>query len=69
MILEGFKAAKGCVDESTEMDNILDVEERPEREEVGPHLSTLYNHRVNLQTTISKLASQLSIHVVAWADR
>ncbi|AFR93797.2 hypothetical protein C343_01687 [Cryptococcus neoformans C23] len=55
VILEGFKAAKGCVDESTEMDNILDVEERPEREEVGPHLSTLYNHRVNLQTTISKL--------------
>ncbi|KIR67608.1 hypothetical protein I314_02025 [Cryptococcus bacillisporus CA1873] len=33
VILEGFKAAKGCVDESTEMDNILDVEERPEREE------------------------------------
>ncbi|ODN84165.1 hypothetical protein, variant [Cryptococcus amylolentus CBS 6039] len=59
IILEGYKAAKGCIDETTEMDNLLDVEEKPERPEIGPHLSDLYGHRVALQAAMAKLDNNL----------
>ncbi|WVN85632.1 uncharacterized protein L203_100781 [Cryptococcus depauperatus CBS 7841] len=59
IILDGFKAAKGCVDESTEMDNILELEDRLEREEIGSHLAALYRHRAVLQATMRKLDANL----------
>ncbi|WVR05727.1 hypothetical protein IAU60_002751 [Kwoniella sp. DSM 27419] len=58
IILDGFKAAKGCIDESTEMDNILLVD-RPERPEIVPHLSALYAHRAQLSQTLKKLDNNL----------
>ncbi|KAK8865783.1 hypothetical protein IAR55_000930 [Kwoniella newhampshirensis] len=59
VMIDGFKAAKGCVDEATEMDNLIGVDERPERPEIGPHLASLYTHRIALKTVLTKLDNNL----------
>ncbi|WRT63964.1 uncharacterized protein IL334_000891 [Kwoniella shivajii] len=59
IIVDGFKAAKGCIDESTEMDNLLTVEEKPERPEINPHLNQWYFHRHSLESTLKKLDNYL----------
>ncbi|WWD18035.1 hypothetical protein CI109_102482 [Kwoniella shandongensis] len=59
VMIDGFKAAKGCVDEATEMDNLIGVDERPERPEIGPHLAALYAHRIALKMVLTKLDNNL----------
>ncbi|WVF70731.1 hypothetical protein IAT40_005524 [Kwoniella sp. CBS 6097] len=67
VIVDGFKACKGCIDEATEMENILAVD-RPERPEVTPHLAALYTHREALQSTLKKLDNNL-YKLTALADQ
>ncbi|WVQ97103.1 hypothetical protein IAU59_004213 [Kwoniella sp. CBS 9459] len=67
VIVDGFKACKGCIDEATEMENILAVD-RPERPEVTPHLTALYTHREALQSTLKKLDNNL-YKLTALADQ
>ncbi|KAL7423765.1 hypothetical protein Q5752_001349 [Cryptotrichosporon argae] len=52
---DAFKAAKGCVDEATVMDNILLTLDGPERPAVRPHLEALYAHRSALTAALNKL--------------
>ncbi|WWC58392.1 uncharacterized protein I303_100932 [Kwoniella dejecticola CBS 10117] len=59
VMIDGCKAAKGCIDEGTEMDNILSIEEKPERPEITSHLNALYNHRQVLESTLKKLDNNL----------
>ncbi|WWC66591.1 uncharacterized protein I206_100494 [Kwoniella pini CBS 10737] len=59
IIIDGFKAAKGFIDEGTEMDNILAIDEKPERPEISNHLNTLFNHRQTLESTLKKLDNNL----------
>ncbi|OCF33320.1 hypothetical protein I316_05061 [Kwoniella heveanensis BCC8398] len=60
VIVDGFKACKGCIDEATEME--------PERPEVTPHLTALYTHREALQSTLKKLDNNL-YKLTALADQ
>ncbi|WWC86055.1 uncharacterized protein L201_000926 [Kwoniella dendrophila CBS 6074] len=59
VIIDGFKASKGCIDEATEMDNILAIDEKPERPEITEHLNSWYNHRQSLESTLKKLDNNL----------
>ncbi|BEI94866.1 uncharacterized protein CcaverHIS019_0704470 [Cutaneotrichosporon cavernicola] len=55
LLQDGLKAGKGCIDEATEMDNILTIEDGPERPRIGPHLEALGEARSGLRATLSKL--------------
>ncbi|TXT08668.1 hypothetical protein VHUM_02796 [Vanrija humicola] len=57
---DGLKAGKGCIDEVTEMDNILLLPEGPERPLVAPHLDALTAYRTALQGVLTKLEKLLS---------
>ncbi|KAK4687487.1 hypothetical protein P7C73_g2622, partial [Tremellales sp. Uapishka_1] len=59
VLIDGFKAGKGCVDESTEMDNLLqspDVEERPA---LSTHFVALQEYREALEAVLGKLEKAL----------
>ncbi|WVW82088.1 hypothetical protein I302_104093 [Kwoniella bestiolae CBS 10118] len=68
VIMDGFKACKGVIDEGTEMDNILSIEDKPERPEVGGHLNLWYAHRLSLESTLKKLDNNL-YKLTALADQ
>ncbi|WWD09206.1 hypothetical protein V865_007328 [Kwoniella europaea PYCC6329] len=59
VIMDGFKACKGVIDEGTEMDNILAVEDKPERPEINGHLDCWYSYRQSLESTLKKLDNNL----------
>ncbi|WVQ85636.1 hypothetical protein IAT38_007802 [Cryptococcus sp. DSM 104549] len=63
---DAYSALQGCVNEMTEMDNIVSIDERPERPEIGSHLADLYKNRVALRVALNKLDTRLGkLHACA----
>ncbi|KAK1927716.1 hypothetical protein DB88DRAFT_45337 [Papiliotrema laurentii] len=59
-LVDGVKAGKGCIDEATEMDNILALQEGDERPSVTPHLEKLYDSRIAMEAAVSKMEKALA---------
>ncbi|CAK9782090.1 hypothetical protein CC85DRAFT_13660 [Cutaneotrichosporon oleaginosum] len=55
ILQDGLRAGKACIDEATEMDNILTMPDGPERPRVAPHLVALGDARAALRASLSKL--------------
>jgi len=59
LVGDGWKAAKGLIDEHTEIDNILAIPEGPSRPPITPHYTTYQSHLSALESINSKLQKQL----------
>lgn len=55
VLVDGLKAGKGCIDEATEMDNIIQMEETEARPSVLKHYTKLQQNRAALDGVLVKL--------------